>query len=340
MALRFLQNSKASGRFLNSFSTSSIVFDKRVKEELVEVSKKYFDLAELRPEQLRAMQVQLAGKSLFLHLPTGAGKSLSYQVPALMQNKVTIVVVPLLSLLVDQMNGLKQANVEHAYQLSSNVSHKEQNRVIEVIQNELEQPVVVFTTPETFLMQMELMKSLKGENRLNRVVLDEVHSLLDWGLTFRPSYLKMANTLAEQFTNVPLTLLTATASAENVYDICDELMLTEDHQKVARNVVIIKQMYDRKNLAIKVREKTDRVLENIVDMVGNQPTLIYAMTRNDTEKIAKSLENLGVKACAYHAGMGNEAKNTIFNLFKTGRLTVICATVALSVRVLWLCILL
>ncbi|OQS00363.1 ATP-dependent DNA helicase [Thraustotheca clavata] len=289
-----------------------------------------------KPLQQAAVNLAHKGYSLFVHLPTGSGKSLCFQLPAMLQeNKVTLIVSPLKSLLQDQMNSLQRLQMnEKAHFLSpGNVS------------NITEHVCMIYTTPEMILsnrhassMLLELLK----EDRLARIVLDEAHCILEWGSTFRPSYMELARFYKQHLPHIPVTFLTATASDELISAICRIFQLDNigiphfKDQASSQSMVLLQSMEDRKNLKLQVVPKPPNatiLALDIVRRVGQEPTIVYVLSQKDAEAVAKSIASVGGHAQPYHAGMSDSARKNVQYQWMSGKISIVCATVAFGMGI-------
>ncbi|KAH9087872.1 hypothetical protein LEN26_019746 [Aphanomyces euteiches] len=291
-----------------------------------------------RPCQQAAINIAQSGYSLFLQLPTGAGKSVCFQLPALLdKNKTTLVVTPLRSLLNDQKQNLVRVGLsDRALFLTPG----------DVPQSIPDHTALIYATPEMILQNPSaatLVKSLVDSNRLSRIVLDEAHCVVEWGNTFRPSYLDFARYSKTHLPHIPVTFLTATAVPELVTSTASlfgrSLQPLPDpaHPLPASaptTLVAVQQMLDRPNLRLQVLPKTSSVIAVMAAMLrSKEPAIVYVLSQKDAESVAKSLAAFGIDAQPYHAGMSDAARKRAQYLWMSGKSSVICATVAFGMGI-------
>ncbi|RLN57545.1 hypothetical protein BBJ28_00001644 [Nothophytophthora sp. Chile5] len=293
--------------------------------------------------QTRAVALATRGFSVFLHLPTGAGKSLAFQTPALLApaDQTTLVVSPLIALMHDQVAALRRKGVD-AIQVSSD----ERRKSVPLTQL-LARQRLVYTTPEFLLLNSEMrewMRMAGRENRLARIVLDEAHCVLEWGNTFRPSYLELSQWKTQFFGSVPLTLATASVSDEDIARLAALFHLKllhsvpetskedegEGSQASTRSdqLVVIQQVTDRENLRVEVVRKTALAAERIAERVQQATTIVYCLTRKEAEETCLALVRLGCHTGVYHGGLPRKRREFVRKQWMMGQLSIICATSA------------
>ncbi|ETV98742.1 hypothetical protein, variant 3 [Aphanomyces invadans] len=297
-----------------------------------------------RPCQEAAVNLALSGFSLFLQLPTGAGKTVCFQLPSLLQqrdlNKVTLVVSPLRSLLTDQKQRLTRLGLAHrAVFLSPGTVPT----LDEPLSNDV---ALLYATPELLLQNSKaarLLTDLAAADRLARVVLDEAHCVLEWGNSFRPTYLEFARHCRHRLPHLPVTFVTATASPEivsstaNLFGL-DLAPLPDPHipssQANASTLVVLQHMLDRTNLRLQVLPKTKAVLAHMASLLKRgEPAIVYVLSQKDAESVATGLMAFGLQAQPYHAGMSNPARKRAQQLWMSGKVSIICATVAFGMGI-------
>ena len=257
----------------------------------LEVLRRVFGFEAFRGHQRAAIDAVVAGEDALVLMPTGAGKSLCYQVPALVRPGVAVVVSPLIALMQDQVAALVQNGVRAAA-LNSAMDGRERARVERALrEGRLD---LVYVAPERFAAP-GFLDMLDGAP-LALFAIDEAHCVSQWGHDFRPDYRRLA-VLAERFPGVPRIALTATADAETRADIARELRLEEAQRFVSG--------FDRPNIRYTVKPRRERIRQLLAFLAGRrgEAGIVYCMTRNRVEKVAEELNRAGVPALAYHAGM-------------------------------------
>jgi len=254
--------------------------------------------------------------------PTGGGKSLCYQYPATYLNKKVVVVSPLISLMSDQQKNLENKSINSICLNSESRTNIERNSFLNrKINNEIKNANVIYCTPEYISKNIHIFKDIKDEICLFAV--DEAHCLSEWGHDFRPSYMKL-EVIKNNFPDIPLMALTATATPNVLEDIFNGLNLDEANQYQLGT--------KRDNLSIEVKKKSDDIMYDL-NINPEESTIIYTQTRKNTEKIYNLLKENGIKAGYYHAGMSSEKKENTHNLFVNDEITVIVATICFGMGI-------
>lgn len=260
--------------------------------------------------------------------PTGGGKSLCYQYPATYLNKKVVVVSPLISLMSDQQKNLENKSINSMCLNSETISIIKRNSFLNrKINNEtgpnseIKNASVIYCTPEYISKNIDIFKNIKDEICLFAV--DEAHCLSEWGHDFRPSYMKL-EVIKNNFPDIPLMALTATATPNVLEDIFNGLNLDEANQYQLGT--------KRDNLSIDVKKKSDDIMYDL-DINPEESTIIYTQTRKNSEKIYNLLKENGIKAGCYHAGMSSEQKENTHNLFVNDEITVIVATICFGMGI-------
>ncbi len=283
--------------------------------------KRYFGYDQFRPLQADIIRAIFSGKDALVLMPTGGGKSVCFQIPAVTLPGTCIVVSPLISLMKDQVEGLRANGIAAAFINSTNDS-REQLRVEESFYaGELD---LLYVSPEK-LVSGNFVSILK-RGKINLFAIDEAHCISAWGHDFRPEYTQMGM-LKQHFPKVPVVALTATADKLTRKDIVDQLKLEEPGIFIAS--------FDRPNLSLEVRPGQQR-LQQIEDFVRKHPKqagIIYTLSRKATEDIADKLKQKGFKAEAYHAGLSPDRRSKIQDHFINDNLHIICATVAFGMGI-------
>ncbi|CAM6100420.1 unnamed protein product [Calypogeia fissa] len=291
---------------------------------------KYFGNRSFRPNQREIINASLSGKDVFVLMPTGGGKSLTYQLPAVCSPGVTLVVSPLVSLIMDQIMHLSEANIPAAY-LSASLDWQEQQRILRELNKGQCEFKLLYVTPEKIAKSDSLCRHLENLYRrelLARIVIDEAHCVSQWGHDFRPDYQNLG-VLKQRFPSVPLMALTATATMSVKEDVVQALGL--------QKCVIFRQTFNRPNLRYSVIPKTKKVVEDIDKFIKEyhrrESGIIYCLSRNDCEKVCERLRELGHKVAYYHGSMDPEERNFVQRQWSKDEVHLICATVAFGMGI-------
>ncbi len=283
--------------------------------------KKYFGYDNFRPLQEQVIQSVMQGEDAIVIMPTGGGKSICYQIPALIMEGVTIVVSPLIALMKDQVEGLRANGVQADF-LNSSQSSQEQARVIERISEGKSK--LLYVSPEKLLSQdfYYLLMQLK----VNLFAVDEAHCISVWGHDFRPEYTKMAY-LKKQFPHVPVIALTATADSLTQKDIINQLGLTDPKR--------YNSSFDRPNLSLNVAPGKDKfkAILGFLRQRPHQSGIVYCLSRKATEGLSEKLRNAGVNASYYHAGLSADERAQRQENFINDEVPIICATIAFGMGI-------
>ncbi len=290
------------------------------------------DSSERSEVQRGAIAQAIAGRDLLVFLPTGFGKSLIYQVPALLSNGLTLVISPLIALMHNQVQDLVSRNLPAAY-IDSQMQAAERRAVLDQVQSGALR--LLYVSPERLNRDQQLRQTLADlpAGTIERVVFDEAHCLDQWGFSFRPDYLKAAKTVQEQFPSCPRLACTATASGQVKKQLTEHLGM--------RNPETITSSHDRSNLRYDVREGDDtskfgvvtQVLDYIEQKHSGDAAIIYAGTRKKTEHLAWALSELGYRADAYHAGLSALIRSQVEERFQSGETKVVVATTAFGMGI-------
>ncbi|HEY1629869.1 MAG TPA: DNA helicase RecQ [Rhizomicrobium sp.] len=286
-----------------------------------DVLKDVFGFDAFRPGQEEAIDALLGGGHVLAVMPTGSGKSLCYQVPALVLGGLTIVVSPLVALMQDQVAALKLAGVS-AETINSSRSREENVDVWRRVA--AGQVRLIYMAPER-LMTERMIFALRGLD-VRLIAVDEAHCVSQWGPAFRPEYRALSQ-LAQHFPNIPMVALTATADEVTRADIALQLF---DNQ--VRTLV---QGFDRPNIALTVEPKRNSSRQ-LLDFLARHPGesgIVYCLSRNKTEQTAKLLVEHGVSALPYHAGMEKKDREANQNRFMTDSAVVMVATIAFGMGI-------
>ena len=285
------------------------------------VLKDVFGFEDFRPGQAAAMEALLAGRHVLTVMPTGAGKSLCYQVPALVLGGLTLVVSPLVALMQDQVAALRLAGVA-ADTINSSIDRDENIAAWRRVT--AGQTRLLYLAPERLMTERMLESLARADIRL--IAVDEAHCISQWGPAFRPEYEQLSR-LRNVFPGVPIIALTATADEATRSDIAARLFAGR-----AETLVL---GFDRPNIKLSVAARDDgkRQLLDFVRRHAGRSGIVYCLSRKKTEETAAFLERSGVAALAYHAGMTKEARDTNQNRFMTEGGVVMVATIAFGMGI-------
>ncbi|WP_196892879.1 DNA helicase RecQ [Aureivirga marina] len=289
------------------------------KREIYNALKKYFGYDEFRPLQYDIIKNIFAKNDSLVIMPTGGGKSICYQLPSTLLPGITIVISPLIALMKDQVDGLNANGITAAF-LNSSQSQEDQAEVFHLA--EKKELKILYIAPESLSMFDNFLKTLE----ISLIAIDEAHCISAWGHDFRPAYTSL-NYLKKAFPNAALIALTATADKATREDILKQLDIPNASKFISS--------FDRPNLSLEVRPANDRI-KQIVKFIQERPNqsgIIYCLSRKTTESIASKLQNVGINAASYHAGMDHESREKVQENFIQDNTDVICATVAFGMGI-------
>lgn len=286
-----------------------------------QVLKDVFGYDAFRPGQERVIDALLAGRNVLAVMPTGSGKSLCFQVPALVMGGLTVVVSPLVALMQDQVQALRLAGV--AADAINSAQSREEN--VEAWRRATSgETRLLYMAPERLMT--ERMLSALGKLDVRLIAIDEAHCISQWGPAFRPEYQALTQ-LSETFPDVPIAALTATADELTRADIARQLFADEAETFVLG--------FDRPNISLSVEPKREwkRQVLSYVEARRGQSGIVYCLSRKRTEEAAELLSENGIKALAYHAGMDKDAREANQNAFMTESGVVMAATIAFGMGI-------
>ncbi|XP_077090464.1 ATP-dependent DNA helicase Q1 isoform X2 [Siphateles boraxobius] len=312
---------------LQHYEESDFSWSKEVQAKLCSV----FQLSKFRPLQQAVINLSMSGKDIFLVMPTGRGKSLCYQLPALCSKGFTLVIAPLVSLMEDQLMSLKSNNVS-AVTLNASSTKEDSKQVLAGMIDKNSPFKLLYVTPEKIAKSKLLMSKLEKAYNLGllaRIAVDEVHCCSQWGHDFRPDY-KLLGILKRQFPNVPLVGLTATATS-NVLKDCQKILCVQEP-------ITLTAPFNRPNLYYEVRFKdnidcTDQIAALIRGRYKNQSGIVYVFSQKDAEVVATDLQKRDILAQAYHANMEPSDKSLVHQRWSSKKIQVVVATVAFGMGI-------
>jgi ATP-dependent DNA helicase RecQ len=289
--------------------------------DLIGTLKKYFGYDQFRPLQEEIIGDALGGRDVFVLMPTGGGKSLCFQLPALMRDGLTIVVSPLISLMKDQVDSMQTSGIPATY-LNSTVERDEaKKRWRGLHRGEYR---MLYVAPERLMLETFLERAINWN--IAQIAIDEAHCISEWGHDFRPEYRELKK-LREHFLDVPVMALTATATERVRADIVKQLKLRDPRCYVAS--------FNRPNLTYRVVPKTGPY-EQLLEFIGSRPNdagIVYCASRKSAESLARNLNEDGIRAAPYHAGLASTERTKNQESFLRDDVRVVTATIAFGMGI-------
>ena len=320
-------------------ATQSLLMQHTWSKDVKLAMKERFHLRGFRPNQLEAINATLGGKDTFVLMPTGGGKSLCYQLPAIITSGrtrgVTLVISPLLSLMQDQVDHLQKLRIQ-AFFINGEVTRDHRDMLIQKLRDPMVERFiqVLYITPEMIRKSnffLNTFKDLHRRKKLARIVIDEAHCVSQWGHDFRPDYKELGQT-RDEFHGVPVMALTATATENVKVDVMHNLGM--------QGCEVLTQSFNRPNLYYEVRSKgkandvLDSMAETINTFYRGQTGIVYCLSRKNCETVAGALDKqYKIKAHHYHANMESTQKAEVQKKWQAGEYKVIVATIAFGMGI-------
>lgn len=333
---KYEKNSIEFGKFTGNYKNdgTSGEFDGLTyshSQEMSKIFRQRFGLYTFRPNQLQAINATLLGFDCFVLMPTGGGKSLCYQLPALLSVGITIVISPLKSLILDQVQKLTSLDIPAAH-LSSSLTDSQAEAVYRELAKKEPLLKILYLTPEKISASPKLCNTLTilyERGLLARFVIDEAHCVSQWGHDFRPDY-KRLKFLRDNYPKVPTMALTATATPRVRTDILHQLGMT--------NPKWFMSSFNRPNLRYSIISKkgkncSDEVIAMVMTKFRNVCGIVYCLSRKDCDDYAAQMKKNGIKALSYHAGLTDNQRGNCQGRWISDEIHVICATIAFGMGI-------
>ena len=292
-------------------------------KEIEALLKKFFGYTSFRPLQADIIKRILDKKDSLVLMPTGGGKSICFQLPAIYLPGTAVVISPLIALMKDQVEGLLSNGIPAAA-LNSSMPDAERQRIKQLcMQGKVK---LLYISPEGLMGEVDW---LLPRMDISLIAIDEAHCISQWGHDFRPEYTQLA-VLKERFPKVPIVALTATADKITRLDILNQLKLNDPQTFISS--------FDRPNLSLTVKRgfsKKEKIasIVHFINARKQQSGIVYCMKRSDTEELAETLNSYGIKAIAYHAGLAPARREKAQDDYINDRFDVVCATVAFGMGI-------
>ncbi|XP_022751520.1 ATP-dependent DNA helicase Q-like 3 isoform X3 [Durio zibethinus] len=280
------------------------------KEALVKLLRWHFGHPDFRGKQLEAIEAVLSGRDCFCLMPTGGGKSMCYQIPALAKTGIVLVISPLIALMENQVMALKEKGIAAEF-LSSTQTSQVKNKIHEDLDSGQPSLRLLYVTPELIATSgfMSKLTKIHGRGLLNLIAVDEAHCISSWGHDFRPSYRKLSS-LRSHLPDVPILALTATAVPKVQKDVIDSLNL--------QSPLVLKSSFNRPNIYYEVRYKdllddSYADLCNVLKSAGDVCAIVYCLERTTCDDLSSHLSGNGISCAAYHAGLNNKLRSCVLD---------------------------
>ncbi|TLU87442.1 MAG: DNA helicase RecQ [Chlorobium sp.] len=288
---------------------------------LYDALRKVFGFHAFRPNQENIVRAILAGQDVFAVMPTGGGKSLCYQLPAVLLPGTCMVISPLIALMKDQVDGARANGIRASFLNSSQLPDERDEVMRDLLSNSLD---LLYVAPERFTL--EHFREMIGRVKISMAVIDEAHCISEWGHDFRPDYLSLS-ALVTIFSDIPVAAFTATATNQVQHDILEKLAL--------RNPLVVRASFDRPNLSYDVRFKDNPEAQLVQLLKGNQGKagIIYRTSRKNVNDTAAMLQAKGYRVLPYHAGLSDAERKRNQDAFIRDEVDVIVATIAFGMGI-------
>ncbi|XP_009788316.1 ATP-dependent DNA helicase Q-like 3 [Nicotiana sylvestris] len=300
------------------------------KEALVKLLRWHFGHSNFRGKQLDAIEAVLSGRDCFCLMPTGGGKSMCYQIPALAKPGIVLVVSPLIALMENQVSTLKEKGIPAEF-LSSTQTVQVKNKIYEDLESGKPAVRLLYVTPELIATSgfMSKLTKIHARGLLNLIAIDEAHCISTWGHDFRPSYRKLSS-LRSHLSNIPVLALTATAVPKVQKDVIESLNL--------QSPLVLKSSFNRPNIYYEVRYKDllDDPYDDVCKLLkscGNVCAIIYCLERTMCDDLAIHLTSSGISCAAYHAGLNSKMRSSVLDDWISSKTQVVVATVAFGMGI-------
>ncbi|KAI5588340.1 hypothetical protein BDE02_05G090900 [Populus trichocarpa] len=311
-------------------NTSSKDEKRTRKETLVKLLRWHFGYQDFRGKQLEAIEAVLSGRDCFCLMPTGGGKSMCYQIPALAKRGIVLVVSPLIALMENQVMALKEKGIAAEF-LSSTQTSSVRNKIHEDLDSGKPSVRLLYVTPELIATPGFMSKLTKIHTRglLNLIAIDEAHCISSWGHDFRPSYRKLSS-LRNHLPDVPVLALTATAAPKVQNDVIESLCLQDP--------LVLSSSFNRPNIYYEVRYKdllddAYADLSSVLKSCGDICAIVYCLERTTCDGLSAHLSKNGISSAAYHAGLNNKLRSSVLDDWISSKIQVVVATVAFGMGI-------